>query len=155
MKIRNMWKRFLLSIKRILRSIFRGLGFKLSIIFLLFSFLVSLMIIAPICFNRIPVYSYFISELELPIAYELNGVVKIIDNNNNIVNKDIEVFIGGYSTTTNVNGEFKLKFSAPTTTEIFVTIRYVAPNGNTNIACEILTIGSGEHDLEKEFIIHV
>lgn len=148
-------KRFSLAVKRTLRSIFKGIGFKLSVVFLLFSASVSLMILLPNYFDRVPVYSYLISELQLPIAYELSGKVEVVDLNNTVSNNNVEIYIGGYSTTADSNGEFRLKFSAPLTTEVYVTIRYTDPSGISTVATELVIFRSGTHDLKKEFIIYV
>ena len=146
-----MFKLFQLKVRRFFRSAFRGIGFKLSIVFLLISVAVSLMIIAPNCFDRVPVYSYFIRELKLPITYELSGKIEIFDAHENCVNTNIEVIVGGYSTWTTLNGEYNLDFSSPATNEIYVIIRYTNSSGNIEIKTESIPISDGVHKLEKEF----
>lgn len=150
-----MWKRFVLATRRILRGIIKGLGFKLSILLLVFSVAVSLMMLIPSCLDRAPIYSYFISELKLPISYELTGKVEIRDKNNMIINKDVEIFIGGYTAPVGINGTFTLKFSSPTTSEICVTIKYTKPDGIIETKTEFITPRNGEHSLQREFIIYV
>ena len=78
-----------------MRRVIHKLPFILSYFFLVFSVIVCLVILVPNCFDRVPVLSYCISEHELPITYELYGEVKVLDANGDIVNKNVEVFIGG------------------------------------------------------------
>jgi len=150
-----MWKRFLLATRRLFRKAFRGIGFNLSVVFLILSAAVSLMIIAPNCFDRVPIYYYLIREWKLPIAYELRGKVEIVNAGGNVVNKDVEIFVGGYCATVNSNGEFELVFSATSTSEVFVVIRYINPTGQIITKTELIVINSGIHDIEKEFKYNV
>ena len=110
-------KYLILMIKRLIRGIFKRIPIFLSYFLLIFSGIVCLTILLPCCFNRVPVLSYFICEHELPLAYELSGEVKIVDNDGNLVNKNVEVFVGGYSTLL-TSTEFNLRFSAPSTKTI-------------------------------------
>lgn len=71
----------------------------LSYFFLAFSVIACLVILVPSCFDRVLVLSYYISEHELPMMYELYGEVKVLDEKGNIVNQNVEVFVGGYSIT--------------------------------------------------------
>ena len=150
-----MFKLFRINARRFFRSAFRGIGFKLSVIFLIFNVAVSLLILIPNCFDQVPVYSYFVRELKLPIAYELNGKVELVDVNGNVVNTDVEIFVGGYSTSTNSNGEYILDFSAPATTEIFVVIRYTNHECNTITKTESVLVKHGVHTIEREFVYNV
>lgn len=58
----------------------------LSYFFLAFSVIACLVILVPSCFDRVPVLSYYISEHELPMMYELYSEVKVLDEKGNIVN---------------------------------------------------------------------
>lgn len=109
------------------------------------------MILFPICYDRVPVYSYFVQEWELPISYNLSGKVEIVDAYGNIVNRDVEIFVGGYSATANSIGEFHLVFSAPSTTEIFAVVKYANPAGQIITKTESIVIKNGIHVIEKEF----
>ena len=149
-----MLKLILLKIRRLFRGAFKGIGFKMSIVFLLFSVAVSLMIIAPNLFDRVPVYSYFIRELKLPISYELSGKIEIIDADGNLLSTDAEIIIGGYSSRTSLNGEYRLNFSSPATSEVFVTIRYADQNGNLTITTESVSATNGIHNIRKEFTLY-
>lgn len=143
-----------LKLGRFMQKILHRLPIILSYIFLTFSVLVSLMILLPSCFDKTPVLSYYISEFELPITYELCGEVKIIDKNGNIVNKNVEVIVGGYRTSILMSTEFNLKFISPMTNEVFVVIRY-ENDGAIHEFTKCLIIEDGNHILEREFIIYV
>lgn len=140
-----------LKVRRFFRSAFRGIGFKLSIVFLLISATVSLMVILPNCFDRVPVYSYFIRKFELPITYELTGKIEIFDADENLISTDVEVIVGGYSTWTTPSREYSLNFSSPMTDEIYAIIRYKSSSGKMEVITESITVSDGIHKLEKEF----
>lgn len=155
MEIGTMYLKLIwLKLGRFMQKILHRLPIILSYIFLTFSVLVSLMILLPSCFDKTPVLSYYISELELPITYELCGEVKIIDKNGNIVNKNVEVIVGGYRTSILKSTEFNLKFISPMTNEVFVVIRY-ENDGAIHEFTKCLIIEDGNHILEREFIIYV
>lgn len=141
-----------LMIVRFIRRVFNKLPFALSYFFLVFSVIACLIILVPSCFDRVPVLSYYISEHELPMMYELHGEVKVLDEKDNLVNKNIEVFVGGYSTSL-TSTEFSLKFSAPAMNEVFVVIRYEV-DGDIREFTKCLVIKDGNHVIEEEFIIH-
>lgn len=141
-----------LRVVRFMRRVFNKLPTILSYFFLVFSVVACLIILAPNCFDRVPVLSYYISEHELPIAYELCGEVKVLDEHGDVVNKNVEVFVGGYSaflTTT----EFKLNFSSPIAKEVFVVIRYEV-DGDIREFTKCLVVKDGNHVIKEEFIIH-
>ena len=137
---------------RFIRRVFNKLPTILSYAFLAFSVITCVIILVPNCFDRVPVLSYYISEHELPIAYELCGNVTVFDANNNIVNKNVEVFVGGYSTAL-TSSEFSLKFSSPNVDEFFVVIRYEV-DGSIREYMECLTIEDRSHVINEEFYIH-
>ncbi len=155
MEIGTMYLKLIrLKLGRFMRRFLHRLPIMLSYIFLTFSVLTSLMILLPSCFDKVPVLSYYISELELPITYELCGEVKIIDKNGNIVNKNVEVIVGGYRTSILMSTEFNLKFTSPMTNEVFVVIRY-ENDGEIHEFTKCLIIEDSNHILEGEFIIYV
>lgn len=135
-----------------MRRVIHKLPFILSYFFLVFSVIACLVILVPNCFDRVPVLSYYISEHELPITYELYGEVKVLDANGDIVNKNVEVFIGGYSTAL-TSTEFNLKFSSPKVDELFVVIRCEI-DGNIREFTKCLMINDANHIIKEEFIIH-
>ena len=135
-----------------MRRFFHKLPFILSYFFLVFSVIVCLVILFPKCFDRVPVLSYCISKHELPITYELYGEVIVVDADGNIVNKNVEVFIGGYNTALS-STEFDLKFSSPKVDELYVVIRYEI-DGNIREFTKCLTINDANYVIKEEFIIH-
>lgn len=137
-----------LMIVRFTHRVFNKLPLILSYFFLVFSLMLCLIILIPSCFDRVPV----ISNHELPEMYELQGEVKVFDEKGNIINKNVEVFVGGYSTPL-ASTKFSLKFSAPTTNEVFVVIRY-AVDGDIREVTRCLVIKGGNHVIKGEFIIH-
>ena len=146
-----MWKLFRLKIHRFFKKTFSGKSFFLSVCLLIFSFFVLLMILFPICYDRVPVYYYFVQERKFPLSYNFNGKVEIVDACGNIVNKDVEIFVGGYSATPNSIGEFQLVFSAPPTTEIFAVIKYTNSVGQIITETESIVIKDRIHDIKKDF----
>lgn len=146
-----MVKLFQLKARRFFRHTFQRKSFWLSVGLLIFSFFVLLMVLFPILYDRVPLYSYFIQKWELPISYELDGKIEVLDANGYFVNRDVEVFIGGYSTKVADDGEFKLVFSAPTATKLFVVVQYVDTTGRIVTKTELLIIGNGMHSIKKEF----
>lgn len=141
-----------LIIFRFSRKAFNKFFSLLSYFFLAFSVMVCLIILMPSFFDRVPILSYYISEHELPMVHELRGEVKVLDENDNIVNKNVEVFVGGYSTSL-TSTEFNLKFSAPTINEVFVVIRYEV-DGDIQVFTKCLVVKTGNRIIKEEFIIH-
>ena len=123
-----------------------------SYFFLAFSVMSCLIILFPSCFDKMPALSYYISEQEFPITYTLNGEVRVLDENGKIINKNIEVFVGGYSVFVE-SEHFNLTFSSPTTDEMYVVIRYEV-NGNMYEFTRCLEIKNNNHTITKEFIIY-
>ena len=82
----------------------------------------------------------------------MNGEVKVLDEDGNIINKNIEVFVGGYSTFLE-SEHFNLTFSAPTTDEVYVIIRYEV-NGDIYEFTKSLEINSNNYLITEEFIIY-
>lgn len=142
-----------LKLGRFKRKIFRRLPIILSYIFLVFSVLTSFVLLVPNCFNRIPVLSYFINEHKLPMTYELCGEVNILDENNDIINKDVEVFVGGYKTSLGISTEFSLEFVSPEISEVFVVIRYEV-EGEVCEFTRCLVIEDSNHVIKEGFTIY-
>lgn len=143
-----------LKLRRLMRKCLHKSPIMFSYIFLAFSVLISLMILLPNCFDRVPVLSYYIQKLELPITYELCGEVKMIGKNGNVISKNVEVIVGGYKTSVSLSKEFNLKFTAPMTDEVFVVIRY-ENNGKMHEITHCLTNKNSNHIFEMEIIIYV
>ncbi|OUP70720.1 hypothetical protein B5F10_02075 [Anaerotruncus colihominis] len=141
-----------LIVVRSIRNLLHKLPTIISYFFLAFSVISCLIILFPSCFNKVPVLSYYISKQEFPTTYTLNGGIRVLDEDGNIINKNIEVFVGGYSTFLE-SEHFNLTFSAPTTDEVYVVIRYEA-NGNMHEFTKCLEIENNNHSITKEFIIY-
>lgn len=141
-----------LIIIRFMRKAFNKFPIVFSYLFLMFSVVVCLIIFVPNCFDRMPVLSYYISEHELPITYDLYGEVKVLDEDNNIINKNVEVFIGGYSISL-VCTTFNLKFTSSVTNEVFVVIRYEV-DGDIYESTKCIAIKEGSHIITEEFIVY-
>ena len=146
-------KRICLFMVRCIRILLHKLPMIFSYLFLLFSVICFLIILIPDCFGKVPVLSYYIIEKELPVTYTLNGEVKVLDKSGNIINKNIEVFVGGYSTFLE-SERFNLTFTAPTTGEVYIVIRYEV-NGNMYEFTKCLEFENYNHSITEEFIIYV
>ena len=149
----NLIKYGWLNLGRFKRKIFNRLPIILSYTFLAFSAVTSLILLAPNCFNKVPVLSYYISEYELPVAYELYGEVSVFDENGDIINKNVEVFVGGYRTSLGTSTEIKLKFVSPEVSEVFVVIRYEADEEIYEFT-RCLIIKDGDHAIKERFTIY-
>lgn len=136
---------------RSFRGLLKRIPNVLSYLFLALSVVICMTILFPTLFDRVPVLSYCINEGELPILYELTGKVEILDENEEIINKNVELFVGGYSLSLKTT-EIDLKFSAPMTNEVFVVIRYEV-NGKVHECIRCLPVQNGKHFLYEEFII--
>lgn len=141
-----------LIVVRGIRNLFHKLPTIFSYFFLEVSVICCLIILFASCFNKVPILSYYISEAELPITYTLNGEVKVLDEGGNIINKNIEVFVGGYSTFLE-SEHFSLTFSAPTIDEVYVVIRYEI-NGDIYEFTKCLENDSNNYSITEEFIIY-
>lgn len=137
---------------RNIRNLLHKLPTIFSYFFLSFSFICCLIILFPSYFNKVPILSYYISEAKLPTTYTLNGEVRVLDEGGNIINKNVEVFVGGYSTFLE-SEHFKLTFSSPTTDEVYVIIRYEV-NGEIYEFTKCLEIDSNNYSITEEFIIY-
>jgi hypothetical protein len=148
-------KLFQLKTKRLLKNSFKGIGFNLSIIFLLFSVAVSLMLIIPNCFDRLPVYSYFVKKMELPITYEVTGKIEFYDVDGNNLDLRAMIFVGGYSCNLETDGSYKLTFSCPSTSDAYLVIRYNDQTGKEQLKTECLKLSQQTHLLEEDFKYYV
>lgn len=145
-------KYFRLVMVRGIRNLLHNLPTICSYLFLVFSVISCLIILIPSCFNKVPVISYYISEQKFPITYKLNGEVKVLDENGNVINKNIEVFVGGYSVFLE-SEQFDLTFSSPITDEVYVVIRYEV-NGSIYEYTKCLEIKNNNRSMSEEFIIY-
>ena len=125
----NLLKLILLYITRIFRCIFKHIGINISILLVVFSTFVSIFFLIPSLFSRVPVFSYFIDTLSLPLSYELEGTVILLDSNDEIIDESVTIYVGGYSIEA-ISGEtFLLNFSSEPTEQIYATIEYADEAG--------------------------
>lgn len=88
------------------------------------------------------------------MTYELYGKVSVLDKNDDIINKNVEVFIGGYKTFIGASKEFNLKFVSPETSEVFIVIRYEVDEEKFEFT-RGLVIEDNNYIIKEEFTIHV
>ena len=153
-RIRSFLKLCWLYFTRLFRHLFKGIQFKLSYLLVFFSFLVSLFFLLPSLFHNVPVFSYFIDTLSLPISYELNGKVVIINAEGNNVDQSVVVNVGGYSTTSNTGEEFILKLTSVSTNCFYVTVEYTDFNKSTAYYTTKIET-NGNTVLKEEIVIYV
>lgn len=131
--ITNFFKRCWLYITRIFRHFFKHIGIKLSILFVVFSFAISIFFMIPSLFSRVPVFSYLIDTLSLPLSYEFEGTILLMDTEGESIYQTVTVYVGGYSIDV-ISGEtFIMNFSSESTDYFYVTIEYVDESGNKAI----------------------
>ena len=129
----NFFKKCWLYITRLFRHVFKHIGIKLSILFVIFSFLISMFLMIPSLFSRVPVFSYLINTLSLPISYKLEGIVLFVDSNDEEVDQSVTIYVGGYKVDT-ISGEpFVLNFASEKSDYLYVTIEYDDETGNETI----------------------
>lgn len=142
-----------LRMKRIFRVLFRDLLYKSSFIIVIFSFMVNMWLLLPSLFDRMPVFSYFINKLELPITYVINGTVRIVDVEGNIKNNDVIVFIGGHQAKIGSEIIYELEFSSPKNDFFFISIIYSNQEGEENQYTEKISFPIDSHVIRKDFVI--
>lgn len=150
-----MGKKAKIWVRVFLRCLLKKIPVCLSYFFLVFSFITCMALLVPSLFDRVPTLSYYIKKLELPIAYELKGKVEIRNKKDEIITEDIknlEIFVGGYSTYL-TGTEFNLIFSSPKTEKIYVVIRYEI-DGKMKESAKYVAIENGIYSFEEEFDIH-
>lgn len=94
----------------------------------------------PSLFLRVPVFSYFIETLSLPLSYEFEGMIILVDDTDEPVSQVVTVYIGGYSIDVLSGETFIMNFASESTDCFYVTIEYVDESGNkTTITKKIET----------------
>lgn len=138
--VTNFFKWCWLHITRIFRHLFKHIGIKLSILFVVFSFAISMFFMIPSLFSRVPVFSYLIDTLSLPLSYEFEGTILLIDTEGEPVDQTVTVYVGGYSIDVISGEKFIMNFASESTDYFYVTIEYVDESGNkTTITQKIET----------------
>ncbi len=149
----NFFKRCWLYIVRGFSRCFRNLGFKLSILFVFFSFIISLFFLIPSLFSRTPILGSLIETMELPLSYEYVGKVIIFDEEGNQVEQAVDVYVGGYSVSTMSGEEFVLKFSSEMTDYFYLILEYKRADGSEEILTKRIET-EGRTTLEGVIQIH-
>lgn len=142
-----------LKTRRAFHAFFNGFFYKLSFLFVLFSFLVSLWLLLPDLFDRAPIFPYFTQRLELPLTYEMRGSVKIVDREGNIINDSITISVGGYRERIGANTDYDLCFSSPKQDSFFVTITYKDQKGIERIYTEKVSFPDGSNVFREDYVI--
>lgn len=141
--VTNFFKWCWLHITRIFKNVFKNFLIKITVLFVIFSFIISLFFMMPALFLRVPVFSYFIDTLSLPLSYELEGKVILVDDEDEPIDQTITVYIGGYSTEVFSGDAFILNFSSESTDCVYITIEYKNQSGiQTTLTKRIETKGS-------------
>lgn len=144
----------MLHCKRFFRRLFANFGRNASIIFLLISVITSLALLFPNLFHKTPIIGYLIETTELPLSYEFNGSIRLVESNGVKSKENITVYIGGYNIATKSGEPFTLYFSSPKTKQIFLTIVLKSPDGTERIFTKAIETNS-QTRLNEEVIIYV
>ena len=147
-------KKFWLMTSRFVRKIIGKLPLIASYFFLVFSVVVSVVLLVPEWFDRVPILSYYISEQKLPMSYELRSKVIIYDQEGKTIDANVDVFVGGYHTQAETGTSFTLTFSSPAVDSIYAIVQYEIDGKIFEHTHELLSNGH-THIFEGEIIIHV
>lgn len=148
--MKNLLKRIKLKIGRCL------LLFRQRIIMYIGRFLFALCIVMFMliaCTNilhRVPVFTYFIEELKLPIALRICGEINIYENEQIMKDIPINIKIGGYEKNIYSGEYFELIFSATNTKDIPINIEYQIENEFVN-KIEYVTYHKNEYVISRNF----
>lgn len=147
-------KKFWLVITRLVRKLVSKLPVVISYVFLFFSIIVCIVLLVPEWFDQVPVLSYYISEQELPMSYELRGEVIIYDQKGKTIDTNVQVFVGGYQIQAETGTSFALTFSSPAVNSIYAVVRYEI-DGQVFEHTQVFLNDGYTHVFEGEIIIHV
>ncbi len=124
LRIKDIAKLVWLKVTRNVRRFFSNLGYKISVLCVIFTMIVSLFFLIPPLFSRVPVFSYFLYKFSLPISYEFDGKIVLTDADGSIVNQSVVVSIGGSHMLVHSGDDFVLKFPSEATDCFFVVVEY-------------------------------
>lgn len=144
-----LWVRF----KHLLRSVLKRLPFAVSIFFLVIPVVISLFLLFPQLFSCSPAFPYLIEKYTLPLIYEYDGKVILLDSDNNLIDQSVTVNIGGYSIRVNTNEDFVLKFTSESTDCVFATVEYSNQN-NIQETYTFKIVTSGHIKLSGDIYIY-
>ena len=138
--VTNFFKWCWLHFTRIFKNIFKNFLIKITVLFVVFSFAISIFFMIPSLFSRVPVFSYLIDTLSLPLSYEFEGTILLIDTDGDPIEQTVTMYVGGYSIDVISGEKFIMNFASESTDYFYVTIEYVDQNGNkTTITKKIET----------------
>ena len=109
--VTNFFKWCWLHITRIFKIVFKNFLIKITVLFVVFSFAISMFFMIPSLFSRVPVFSYLIDTLSLPLSYELEGTILLIDKEGESIDQSVTVYIGGYSIDVITGDTFIMNFA--------------------------------------------
>lgn len=92
----------------------------------------------PSLFSRVPIFSYLVENLSLPLSYEFEGTVVILNNEEELIDETVNVFVGGYSMEVFSGEPFVLSFASECTNYFYVTIEYTNEKGEKEIITEMI-----------------
>lgn len=119
---------------------------------LILAVIIFLLIFCTNIFHRLPIFSYLIKELNLPITLNINGEIDFYENGKLISDLPITVKIGGYEQSVYSGENFNLNFSAVNTQNIPVVIEYKSNNNDKQKVIYIsYANGSYEYTLKRIF----
>lgn len=153
-KLCNCIKLFWLFFSRVIRKLFKHIGFNLSLIFVLLSFFISLFFLVPSLFSRVPVFSYLIDTLSLPLSYEFDGRVNLVNSDGTDIYQPVNIYIGGYNVQSISGEQFTIKFSSESTEFFYINIEYEDATGKDAIITKRIET-NGETKLSEVISINV
>lgn len=80
--------------------------------------------------------------MSLPISYDFEGTVMIVDEEDKLINQTVTIFVGGYSTEVFSGDSFILKFASEHADYFYATIEYTDRFGNKVITTEKIEINN-------------
>ena len=150
----NFFKWLWLHITRGFRHAFKHIEIKLSMFLVIFSFLISMFFLIPSLFSRVPVFSYLINTLSLPLSYEFECTIVLVDAEGEPVNQTVTVYVGGYSVDALSGETFILDFASNSTDCFYVTIEYEDQVGSQAIITKRIET-NGKMTLKEVIRIYV
>ena len=147
----NMFKNWIKRIKMIFLKgqydVKRNIGKWISYTIMVMCVLLFILALFSNVAHRMPILSYFATEMRLPFLLELNGEVSISCENEEVI-VPVEVNIGGYSIHTKSGELFDVRFSSENRDNIpvvikfiynneeYVKLEYISYNNEYSIMCE-------------------
>jgi len=135
-----------------IKVLYRWLKKSLAYIPAIFSVTLLLLILATNLAHRAPILGYFIEELELPLTLFLSGRVVNLTDDGTICSVRAAVNIGGYQTKTDINGNFRIRFSSPMKGDIPVVITFTYANTKKTIL-RYISFPEKNYTVQEDFFV--